>query len=62
MSPFVLHYQGNGLTFGDCGAEISAAVDSDNGQWSCLMGVADAGEITAVALVTVTGWETFIIQ
>ncbi|XP_011691347.1 PREDICTED: uncharacterized protein LOC105452158 isoform X1 [Wasmannia auropunctata] len=58
-SPFVLHYQGNGLAFGECGAEISTAVDSDNGQWSCLMGVADAGEITAMALVTVT--ETYLV-
>lgn len=40
---------------GECGGEISAAVDSDNGQWGCSMGVADVGEITAVALVTVTG-------
>jgi len=28
----------------------------------CSMGAADAGEISAVALVTVTGWETVVIQ
>ncbi|XP_071582681.1 uncharacterized protein, partial [Temnothorax nylanderi] len=59
VSPFVLHYHGNGLTLGECGAKISASVDSDNGQWSCLMGETDAGEITAAALVTVT--ETYLV-
>ena len=37
-------------------------MDSDNGQWMCSMEAADAGEISAVALVTVTGWETLVIQ
>jgi len=52
-SSFILHYQGKGLSFGECGANISAAMYSDDGHWSCLMGIADGGEHVAAVSVTV---------
>ncbi|KAL6437359.1 hypothetical protein ACFW04_005097 [Cataglyphis niger] len=58
-SPIILHYQGNGLSFGECGVEISAAVHSDDGRWSCLMGMVDGGEQAATMSVTVT--ETYLV-
>lgn len=58
----ILHYQGNGLSFGECGAEISAAINSDDGLWSCFMGIADSGEQVATVSVTVTGWKMLILS
>ncbi|XP_011142493.1 uncharacterized protein LOC105185008 [Harpegnathos saltator] len=51
---YALHYKGDGLSYGECGAQISASVDSDDGQWSCFMGVVDGGEKNATVSVTVT--------
>ncbi|XP_014481552.1 PREDICTED: uncharacterized protein LOC106747974 [Dinoponera quadriceps] len=51
---YALRYKGDGLSYGECGAQISAAVDSDDGQWSCFMGVVDGGEENATVSVTVT--------
>ncbi|KAL6259688.1 hypothetical protein P5V15_009604 [Pogonomyrmex californicus] len=59
VSSSVLHYQSNGFTYGECKAEISAAVDSDYGQWTCFMGVADGNEISMSVLVIVT--ETYLV-
>ncbi|XP_011336074.2 uncharacterized protein LOC105278577 [Ooceraea biroi] len=58
-TPFVLPYEGQGLWFGECGAKISAAVDSDNGHWSCLTGVVDGDEESTTVSVTVT--ETYLV-
>ncbi|XP_032678374.1 uncharacterized protein LOC116847462 isoform X2 [Odontomachus brunneus] len=51
---FGLHYEGDGLSYGECGARISAAVNSDGGQWNCYMGVVDGDESNATVSVTVT--------
>lgn len=34
---------------------------SDDGHWSCLMGIADGGEHDAAVSVTVTGWKMLIL-
>ncbi|XP_029665138.1 uncharacterized protein LOC115236680 isoform X3 [Formica exsecta] len=58
-SSITLDYHGNGLSFGECGVEISAAIHSDDGHWSCLMGMTDGGEQAATVSVTVT--ETYLV-
>ncbi|EFN82599.1 hypothetical protein EAI_00891 [Harpegnathos saltator] len=55
---YALHYKGDGLSYGECGAQISASVDSDDGQWSCFMGVVDGGEKNATVSVTVTDYSS----
>jgi hypothetical protein len=59
-APFVLPYEGNGLSLGECGVKISTAVDSDDGLWRCMMATAGGSEETATVSVTVKGLKTFL--
>ncbi|XP_015115511.1 uncharacterized protein LOC107040088 [Diachasma alloeum] len=50
----LLSYNGEGLSMGVCGARVENADDTDNGDWSCQLGVVGAAEVKSIVPVTVT--------
>ena len=50
-----LRYVGSGLNLGDCTVEIDGASGTDDGEWTCNVGVVDGPEKSKTFLVSVKG-------
>ena len=55
VQPPALKYTGKGLELGDCTVEIKASNETDAGQWSCHMGVANGPELETNFKVFIKG-------